>query len=81
MASVSKQYVSKAIKSNSRCKEEKQICKNTNAIKRKDYMKEYISKHFPNLHRKLKSVRKNVRKICIFYKLKPQAYLTNCLRF
>ena len=81
MASVSKQYVSKAIKSNSRCKEEKQLRKNTNAIKRKYYMKEYISKHFLNLHRKLKSVRKNVRKICIFYKLKPQAYLTNYLRF
>lgn len=31
--------------------------------------KEYISKHFLNLHRKLKSV----RKIFIFYKLKPQA--------
>lgn len=43
--------------------------------------KEYISKHFLNLHKKLKSVRKNVRKICIFYKLKPQAYLTNYLRF
>ena len=39
--------------------------------------KEYILKHFLNLHRKLKSV----RKICIFYKLKPQAYLTNYLRF
>lgn len=43
--------------------------------------KEYISKHFLNLHRKLKSVRKNVRKICIFYKLKPQANLTKYLRF
>lgn len=43
--------------------------------------KEYISKHFLNLHRKLKSVRKNVRKICFFYKLKPQVYLTNYLRF
>ena len=35
--------------------------------------KEYISKYFLNLHRKLKSVRKNVREIFIFYKLKPQA--------
>lgn len=42
MVGVSKQYVSKVIKSDSRCKEEKQIRKNTNAIKRKDYMKEYF---------------------------------------
>ena len=45
MVGVSKQYVSKVIKSDSRCKEEKQIRKNTNAIKRKDYMKEYLKNY------------------------------------
>ena len=45
MVGVSKQYVSKVIKSDSRCKEEKQIRKNTNAIKRKDYMKEYFKNY------------------------------------
>lgn len=58
------------------------------AIKKNKYLlaldkcsKEYISKHFLNLHKKLKSVRKNVRKICFFYKLKPQANLSKHLRF
>jgi site-specific recombinase xerD len=45
MVGVSKQYVSKVIKSDSRCKGEKQIRKNTNAIKRKDYMKEYFKNY------------------------------------
>ena len=45
MVGVSKQYVSKVIKSDSKCKEEKQIRKNTNAIKRKDYMKEYFKNY------------------------------------
>ena len=42
MVGVSKQYVSKVIKADSRCKEEKQNRKNENAIKRDNYMKEYF---------------------------------------
>ena len=42
---VSKQYVSKIIKADSRCKEEKQIRKDNNAIKRKNYMKEYFKSY------------------------------------
>lgn len=42
MVGVSKQYVSKVVKTDSRCKEEKQTRKDENAIKRKDYMKEYF---------------------------------------
>lgn len=42
---VSKQYVSKIIKADSRCKEEKQISKDNNAIKRKNYMKEYFKSY------------------------------------
>ena len=38
---VSKQYVSKVINTDSRCKEEKQTRKDENAIKRKNYMKQY----------------------------------------
>lgn len=45
MIGVSKQYVSKVIKLDSRCKEEKQIRKNESAIKRKDYMKEYFKNY------------------------------------
>ena len=39
---VSKQYVSKVVNSDSRCKKEKQTRKDKNAITRKDYMKEYF---------------------------------------
>ena len=42
---VSKQYVSKVIKADSRCKEEKQTRKDENAIKRKDYLKEYYKNY------------------------------------
>ncbi len=42
---VSKQYVSKVIKTDSRCKKEKQIRKDENAIKRKDYLKEYYKNY------------------------------------
>ena len=42
---VSKQYVSKVIKADSRCKEEKQTRKDKNAITRKDYMKEYFKNY------------------------------------
>lgn len=45
MVGVSKQYVSKVIKADSRCKEEKQARKDENAIKRKDYMKEYFKSY------------------------------------
>ena len=45
MVGVSKQYVSKVIKADSRCKEEKQTRKNENTIKRKDYMKEYFKSY------------------------------------
>ena len=45
MVGVSKQYVSKVIKADSRCKEEKQTRKDKNAIKRKDYMKEYFKSY------------------------------------
>ena len=42
---VSKQYVSKVIKADSKCKEEKQTRKDKNAIKRKDYLKEYYKNY------------------------------------
>ncbi len=42
---VSKQYISKVIKADSRCKEEKQTRKDENAIKRKDYLKEYYKNY------------------------------------
>lgn len=42
---VSKQYVSKVIKADSRCNEEKQTRKDENAIKRKDYLKEYYKNY------------------------------------
>lgn len=42
---VSKQYVSKVVKADSICKEEKQTRKDENAIKRKDYMKEYFKSY------------------------------------
>ena len=42
---VSKQYISKVIKAYSRCKEEKQTRKDENAIKRKDYLKEYYKNY------------------------------------
>ena len=45
MVGVSKQYVSKIVKADSRCKEEKQTRKDKNAIKRKDYMKEYFKSY------------------------------------
>lgn len=45
MVGVSKQYVSKVVKADSRCKEEKQTRKDENAIKRKDYMKEYFKSY------------------------------------
>ena len=42
---VSKQYVSKIVNSDSRCKKEKQLRKDKNAITRKDYMKEYFKNY------------------------------------
>ena len=42
---VSKQYVSKVIKADSRCKEEKQSRKDENTVKRKDYLKEYYKNY------------------------------------
>lgn len=45
MVGVSKQYVSKVVKADSRCKKEKQTRKDKNAIKRKDYMKEYFKSY------------------------------------
>ncbi len=42
---VSKQYVSKVVNSDSRCKKEKQTRKDKNAITRKDYMKEYFKNY------------------------------------
>ena len=45
MVGVSKQYVSKVVKADNRCKEEKQTRKDENAIKRKDYMKEYFESY------------------------------------
>lgn len=42
---VSKQYVSKVIKADSRYSEEKQTRKDENAIKRKDYLKEYYKNY------------------------------------
>lgn len=38
---VSKQYISKVVNADSRFKEEKQTRKDENAIKRKEYMKQY----------------------------------------
>lgn len=48
---VSKQYVSKIVNSDSRCKKEKQTRKDKNAITRKDYMKEYF-KNYVRLKKK-----------------------------
>lgn len=42
---VSKQYVSKVVKADSRFKEEKQTRKNNNTIKRQNYMKEYFKSY------------------------------------
>ena len=42
---VSKQYVSKVVKTDSRFKEEKQTRKNENAIQRQNYMKEYFKNY------------------------------------
>ena len=42
---VSKQYISKVIKADSRYAEEKQTRKGENAIKRKDYLKEYYKNY------------------------------------
>lgn len=42
---VSKQYVSKVVKTDSRFKEEKQTRKNENAIQRQSYMKEYFKNY------------------------------------
>lgn len=42
---VSKQYVSKVVNSDSRCKKEKQTRKDKNAITRKNYMKEYVKNY------------------------------------
>ena len=42
---VSKQYVSKVVNSDSRCKKEKQLRKDKNAITRKGYMKEYFKNY------------------------------------
>lgn len=58
---VSKQYVSKVVKADSRCKEEKQTRKDENAIKRKDYMKEHFKsydrpKKEDNSYEKLKAL-------------------------
>lgn len=58
---VSKQYVSKVVNSDSRCKKEKQLRKDKNAITRKDYMKEYFknyvrSKKEDNSYEQLKAL-------------------------
>lgn len=45
IAGVSKQYVSKVVNSDNRCKKEKQTRKDNNAITRKDYMKEYFKNY------------------------------------
>ena len=45
MVGVSKQYVSKVVKTDSKFKEEKQNRKNENAIKRENYMKEYFKSY------------------------------------
>lgn len=45
---VSKQYVSKVVKKDIRNKEEKQIRKDNNNFKRKDYMKEYFKNYIRN---------------------------------
>jgi len=42
---VSKQYVSKVVKADSRFKEEKQTRKDENAIQRQNYMKEYFKNY------------------------------------
>ena len=58
---VSKQYVSKVVNSDSRCKKEKQLRKDKNAITRKDYMKGYFknyvrSKKEDNSYEQLKAL-------------------------
>ena len=58
---VSKQYVSKIVNSDSRCKKEKQLRKDKNAITRKDYMKGYFknyvrSKKEDNSYEQLKAL-------------------------
>ena len=58
---VSKQYVSKVVNSDSRCKKEKQTRKDKNAITRKGYMKEYFknyvrSKKEDNSYEQLKAL-------------------------
>lgn len=45
---VSKQYVSKVVKKDIRNKEEKQIRKDNNNVKRKNYMKEYFKNYIRN---------------------------------
>ena len=45
MVGVTKQYVSKVVKADSRCKEEKQTRKESNAKKRQDYLKEYFKNY------------------------------------
>lgn len=45
---VSKQYVSKVVKKDTRNREEKQIRKDHNNVKRKDYMKEYFKNYIRN---------------------------------
>lgn len=58
---VSKQYVSKVVNSDSRCKKEKQLRKDRNAFTRKDYMKGYFknyvrSKKEDNSYEQLKAL-------------------------
>ena len=58
---VSKQYVSKVVNSDSRCKKEKQLRKDKNTITRKDYMKGYFknyvrSKKEDNSYEQLKAL-------------------------
>lgn len=48
LLSISKQYVSKIVKKDSRNKEEKQTRKDNNNVKRKDYMKEYFKNYIRN---------------------------------
>ena len=45
MVGVTKQYVSKVVKADSRCKEEKQTRKENNAKKRQGYLKEYFKNY------------------------------------
>ena len=58
---VSKQYVSKVVNNDSRCKKEKQLRKDRNAFTRKDYMKGYFknyvrSKKEDNSYEQLKAL-------------------------